>query len=503
VFIARHDRSLAAARLIIGVVAVLSLVLPAAARAAAPPNSFSDLAERLLPSVVNISTTQTLKASQGGPEMPQFPPGSPLEEFFKEFMERQQGGSRPDAPSRKATSLGSGFVIDAAGYIVTNNHVIADADEISVKLHDDTVFQATLVGRDPKVDLALLKIEPGRKPLTPVPFGNSDDARVGDWVLAIGNPFGFGGTVTAGIVSARARDINAGPYDDFIQTDAAINRGNSGGPMFNMRGEVIGINSAIISPSGGSIGIGFAVPASLAVPVLDDLRKFGKVRRGWLGIRIQSLDTDMAENIGLPDQKGALIAKVDPAGPGAKAGLKDGDVVLKFDGKDIGEMRRLPRFVASTPIGKKVEMTVWREGKRQTVNATVGEMPEDPAEQQVKGKPEQAKPQAGKDGVLTVTGAGLTVSSVTPQLRERFGIEDEAKGIVVTEVKPDSPAAEKGMRPGDLIIEADHKPIRSPADLGKMIDEARKSGAKSLLLRVENPQQLRYIALPLAEGKKK
>lgn len=502
-FIARHDRSLAAARLIIGVVAVLSLVLPAAARAAAPPNSFSDLAERLLPSVVNISTTQTLKASQGGPEMPQFPPGSPLEEFFKEFMERQQGGSRPDAPSRKATSLGSGFVIDAAGYIVTNNHVIADADEISVKLHDDTVFQATLVGRDPKVDLALLKIEPGKKPLTPVPFGNSDDARVGDWVLAIGNPFGFGGTVTAGIVSARARDINAGPYDDFIQTDAAINRGNSGGPMFNMRGEVIGINSAIISPSGGSIGIGFAVPASLAVPVLDDLRKFGKVRRGWLGIRIQSLDTDMAENIGLPDQKGALIAKVDPAGPGAKAGLKDGDVVLKFDGKDIGEMRRLPRFVASTPIGKKVEMTVWREGKRQTVNATVGEMPEDPAEQQAKGKPEQAKPQAGKDGVLTVTGAGLTVSSVTPQLRERFGIEDEAKGIVVTEVKPDSPAAEKGMRPGDLIIEADHKPVRSPADLGKMIDEARKSGAKSLLLRVENPQQLRYIALPLSEGKKK
>lgn len=502
-FIARHDRTQSTARLIIGVLAVLSLVLPAAARAAAPPNSFADLAERLLPSVVNISTTQTLKGNQGAPEMPQFPPGSPLEEFFKEFMERQQGGSRPDAPARKATSLGSGFIIDASGYIVTNNHVIADADEISVKLHDDTVFQATLVGRDPKVDLALLKIDPGKKPLAPVPFGNSDDARVGDWVLAIGNPFGFGGTVTAGIVSARARDINAGPYDDFIQTDAAINRGNSGGPMFNTRGEVIGINSAIISPSGGSIGIGFAVPASLAVPVLDDLRKFGKVRRGWLGIRIQSLDTDMAENIGLPDQKGALIAKVDPAGPGAKAGLKDGDVVLKFDGKDINEMRRLPRFVASTPIGKKVEMTVWREGKRQTIAATVGEMPEDPAEQQVKGKAEQSKPQPGKDGVLTITGAGLTVSSLTPALRERFGVEDEAKGIVVTEVKPDSPAAEKGMRPGDLIIEADHKPVRSPAELGKLIDEARKSGAKSLLLRVENPQQLRYIALPLAEGKKK
>ena len=503
-FIARRDQSLAAARRLIGALAVIALLVPGMARAGTPPNSFADLAERLLPAVVNISTTQTLKTPQGVPEMPQFPPGSPLEEFFKEFMERQNGGGgRPDAPSRKATSLGSGFIIDAAGYIVTNNHVIADADEISVKLHDDTVFQATLVGRDPKVDLALLKIEPGKKPLVPVPFGNSDEARVGDWVLAIGNPFGFGGTVTAGIVSARARDINAGPYDDFLQTDAAINRGNSGGPMFNMRGEVIGINSAIISPSGGSIGIGFAVPASLAVPVLDDLRKFGKVRRGWLGIRIQSLDTDMAENIGLPDQKGALVAKVDPAGPGLKAGLKDGDVVLKFDGKDITEMRRLPRYVASTPIGKKVELVIWRDGRRQTVNATVGEMPEDPAEQQVKGKPETPKAQAGKDGVLTIPGAGLTVSSLTPQLRERFGIEDESKGIVVTEVKPDSPAADKGMRPGDLIIEADHKPVRSPADLGKLIDEGRRAGTKSLLLRVENPQQLRYIALPLAEGKKK
>jgi serine protease Do len=502
VFIARPAHPFRSARVLLGALAVIALLLPAAAKAGAPPGSFADLAERLLPAVVNISTTQTLKGNPGAPEMPQFPPGSPLEEFFKEFMERQQG-NRPDAPSRKATSLGSGFIIDAAGYIVTNNHVIADADEISVKLHDDTVFQATLVGRDPKVDLALLKIDPGKKQLVAVPFGNSDEARVGDWVLAIGNPFGFGGTVTAGIVSARARDINAGPYDDFLQTDAAINRGNSGGPMFNMKGEVIGVNSAIISPSGGSIGIGFAVPASLAMPVLDDLRKYGKVRRGWLGIRIQSLDQDMAENMGLPDQKGALVAKVDPNGPGQKAGLKDGDVVLKFDGKDITEMRRLPRYVASTPINKKVEVVIWRDGKRQTLSASVGEMPEDPAEQQTKGKPESPKPQVGKDGVLSIPGAGLTVSSLTPQLRERFGVEDESKGIVVTEVKPDSPAAEKGMRPGDLIIEADHKPVRSPADLAKMIEDGRKAGAKSLLLRVENPQQLRYIALPLAEGKKK
>ncbi|MBI3446950.1 MAG: trypsin-like peptidase domain-containing protein, partial [Magnetospirillum sp.] len=289
VFIASRDNRIRPPRLLLAGMALIAVLLHAGAadaEAAAPPASFADLAERLLPSVVNISTTQTVKAPQGAPEMPQFPPGSPLEEFFKEFLERQQGGGRPDAPSRKATSLGSGFIIDAGGYIVTNNHVIADADEISVRLHDDSVFQATLVGRDPKVDLALLKIEPGKKALQAVPFGNSDEARVGDWVLAIGNPFGFGGTVTAGIVSARARDINAGPYDDFIQTDAAINRGNSGGPMFNMKGEVIGINSAIISPSGGSIGIGFAVPSSLAMPVLEDLRKFGKVRRGWLGIRI-------------------------------------------------------------------------------------------------------------------------------------------------------------------------------------------------------------------------
>jgi serine protease Do len=475
--------------------------------ASVPPASFADLAERLLPSVVNISTTQTIKNPQGGMEMPQFPPGSPLEEFFKEFMERQQGGGggkRPDAPARKATSLGSGFIVDAAGYIVTNNHVIADADEISVTLHDDSVFSATVVGRDPKVDLALLKIDPGKKTLVGVPFGNSDEARVGDWVLAIGNPFGFGGTVTAGIVSARARDINAGPYDDFIQTDAPINRGNSGGPMFNMKGEVIGINSAIISPSGGSIGIGFAIPATLATPVLDDLRKFGRVRRGWLGIRIQSLDNDMADNIGLPDQHGALVALVDPNGPGAKAGLKNGDVVLKFDGKDITEMRRLPRFVAGTPIGKKVEMVVWRDGKRQTLSATVGEMPDDPAEQVAKtGKAEQSKPQQGKDGSVTVAAVGLTVSQLSAPLKERFGLDDEAKGVVVTEVKPDGLAAEKGLRPGDLIIEADHKPVRAPADLAKLVDEAKKAGNKSLLLRVENPQQLRYVALPLeAKGKK-
>ena len=491
-------RSLRAMIAGLAMVAMLLHAATADAQAAAPA-SFADLAEKLLPSVVNISTTQTIKSPQGGLEMPQFPPGSPLEEFFKEFMERQQGGSRPDAPSRKATSLGSGFIVDAAGYIVTNNHVIADADEISVKLHDDTVFSASVVGRDPKVDLALLKIDPGKRTLQAVAFGNSDESRVGDWVLAIGNPFGFGGTVTAGIVSARARDINAGPYDDFIQTDAAINRGNSGGPMFNVKGEVIGINAAIISPSGGSIGIGFAIPASLATPVLDDLRKFGKVRRGWLGIRIQSLDKELAESVGLADQHGALVAKVDPNGPGQKAGLKDGDVVLRFDGKDITEMRRLPRYVAGTPIGKKVEVVVWRDGKRQTLAASVGEMPEEPAENLAKA--EVQKPSPGKESAVALTGTGLVVSGLTPQLRERFGIDEEVKGVVITDVKADSGAAEKGLRPGDLIIEADHKPVRSAQELVKQIDDARKTDARSMLLRVENPQQLRYVALPLSDGK--
>ena len=493
------SRSGATWSLALVLVGLLSLILPAPTAAAPVPDSFANLAERLLPSVVNISTTQTVRTPHGSMEMPQFPPGSPFEEFFRDFMERQQGGG--DTTPRKANSLGSGFIIDPAGYIVTNNHVIADADEISVKLHDDSVFQATVVGRDPKVDLALLKIDPGRKVLVPVAFGNSDEARVGDWVLAIGNPFGFGGTVTAGIVSARARDINAGPYDDFIQTDAPINRGNSGGPMFNMKGEVIGINAAIISPSGGSIGIGFAIPTSLGVPVVEDLRKFGKVRRGWLGVRIQSLDTDMAEAMGLPDAHGALIASVDNTGPGQKAGLRNGDVVLRFDDKDIPDMRRLPRVVAATPLGKKVDVVVWRDGKKVTLAATVGEMPEDPAEKLARTKRDPQKPAQPREGTQVIPGTGLTVATLSPTLRERFGLAEESNGVVVTEIKGDSVAAEKGLRPGDLMIEADHKPLRTPQDLTRAIEEGRKAGQRSLLLRVENPQQLRYIALPLTDGK--
>ena len=295
------------------VVAGLAVVsAPVQARSA--PDSFADLAERLLPSVVNISTTQVQKKSEkGGPQVPRFSEESPFQDFFKEFFDRQQR----DTPQRRATSLGSGFVISDSGYVVTNNHVIAEADEVTVTLHDDTKLEAKLIGRDPKTDLALLKVEP-KSPLVAVPFGDSGKTRVGDWVVAIGNPFGLGGTVTAGIVSARQRDINSGPYDDFIQTDASINRGNSGGPMFNLKGEVIGINTAIFSPSGGSVGIGFAIPANLARPIIEQLQQYGKARRGWLGVRIQTVTDEIAQSLGLEKATGALVASLNKDGPAEK-----------------------------------------------------------------------------------------------------------------------------------------------------------------------------------------
>jgi len=473
--------------------AIVAVAAANPALAAETPPSFANLAEKLSPAVVNISTTQTIRNPERAPEMPQFPPGSPFEEFFKDFMERQH----QDAQPRRATSLGSGFIVDPSGLVVTNNHVIQDSEEITVTLADDAVFKATVVGRDTKTDLALLKIEPGKRQLVAVGFGNSDEARVGDWVLAIGNPFGLGGTVTAGIVSARARDINAGPYDDFIQTDASINRGNSGGPMFNMKGEVIGINTAIYSPSGGSIGIGFAIPSSLARPVVDDLRKFGKTRRGWLGVRIQSLDSDLAESLGLPDEKGALVAQITPDSPAAKAGIKPGDIVIRFDGKEVGEMRRLPRIVAETPIGKKVDMDILRDGKREALQVVVGELKEAP-EPQAKA---EAKPQSPPGGEV-ISGVGLSVSSLTPALRERFGIDEQTKGVVVIDVKNDGTAAEKGLKPGDVIIDAGQQPVRAPADLVKIVDKARAANQRTLLLRVENPQVIRYVVLPLGDKKK-
>jgi serine protease Do len=478
---------------------VVSFALPTATSAQAQgrvnaPDSFADLAEKLLPAVVNISTTQVNKErqQQRGPEIPQFPPGSPFEEFFRDFFDR----NRPEAQPRRTTSLGSGFIVDGSGYIVTNNHVIEDADEVTVILHDDTNLKAKIIGHDAKTDIALLKVE-ASKPLPFVKFGDSDKSRVGDWVVAIGNPFGLGGTVTQGIISARARDIQSGPYDDYLQTDASINRGNSGGPMFNMAGEVIGVNTAIFSPSGGSIGIGFAIPSSLASPVVAQLREYGKTRRGWLGVRIQSVTDEIAESLGLTKPRGALVAGVTEQGPAEKAGLEAGDVILRFDGRDITEMRRLPRVVAETPIDKEVNVLVWRKGKEQTVKAKVGELKEDEVAAAT-AKPDDTKQEQAPRGGVSIL--GLTLSDLTGALRSQFKLANEAKGVVVVDVAPNSPASEKGIRPGELIIEVAQDKVDNPNDVKAKIDKARAAKRKSILLLVERQSDQRFVVLPLDKG---
>jgi serine protease Do len=446
--------------------AAMILIWSATAHARSAPESFADLAEKLLPSVVNISTTQVIEGREG-PTMPQLPPGSPFEDFFKEFFDRNQ----PQQRSRRATSLGSGFIISEDGYVVTNNHVIADADEISVILHDDTRLKATLIGRDSKTDLAVLKVETGAK-LPAVKFGNSRKSRVGDWVVAIGNPFGLGGTVTAGIISARGRDINAGPYDDFIQTDASINRGNSGGPMFNMDGEVI--------PSAG------------AEPVIAQLIKSGTVKRGWLGVHIQAVTEEIAETLGLDEAEGALVASVIDDSPAAQGGIKPGDVIRKFDGKSVKEMRSLPRIVAETEVGKPVRVDIWREGKAETLKVAVGELKED--EQQM------ASATAGPAGELEIDELGMKLASINDKTRERFKLKDDAKGVVVTEVDPAGPAATKEIRPGDVIIEVSQEEIASPDDVRRKISDAAKAGRKSVLLHLEGQNGLRFVAVRLQKS---
>jgi serine protease Do len=482
---------------------VTALLLGAGpATAKAGPDGFSELAEKLLPAVVNISTTQTLKADRQRPEMPQFPPGSPFEDLFRDFLDKNKPkGQRPDAQpqpqqQRKATSLGSGFIVDASGLVVTNNHVIQDADEITVILHDDTTLKAEVVGKDTKTDIALLRVK-SDKPLPFVPFGDSDKMKIGDWVLAIGNPFGLGGTVTAGIVSARARDIQQGPYDDFIQTDASINRGNSGGPMFNMNGEVVGINTAIFSPSGGSIGIGFAIPSALAQPVVAQLKDFGKPRRGWLGVKIQGVTDEIAESLGLDKARGALVASVTEKGPAEAAGIQPGDIVLTFDGKDVTDMKRLPRIVAETAIDKAVKVTVWRKRKETPINVKVGELQEDDktADASATQKP---SPQSGP--AATVKALGLSLSGVTPELKQKFSLADDADGVIVVDVASDTPAAEKGVRPGDIIAEVAQQEVKTPAQVTARIEEARKAGRKSILLLIDRAGDLRFIALRIDQG---
>jgi serine protease Do len=503
----RLVRSTAARAALLGlsfalVTPALPLIQPAAARSA--PDSFADLAAKLLPAVVNVSSTQTITAKNAapgnGPEMPIFPPGSPFEQFFKDFLNRNRGGQGgggggDNQPSpRRAQSLGSGFIIDPAGYVVTNNHVIEGADEVSVTLQDGTTLKAEIVGRDESGDLALLKVT-SDKPLPTVDFGDSSQSRVGDWVLAIGNPFGLGGTVTAGIVSARGRDIHQGQYDDFIQTDAAINRGNSGGPLFNMDGQVIGINTAIFSPSGGSIGIGFSIPSNMAKNIVSQLKAFGHPRRGWLGVKIQQVTPDIAESLGLKDASGAMVAGTTDGGPAEKAKIHSGDIILKFDGQDVKEMHNLPRIVADAEVGKEVPVVLWRDGKEITVQTVLAERPADAqlASVDAGGKPgDTTKP-------TDISGLGLKVAPVSQDLKDKFQLQDGQKGVVITDVSPNTPAAERGLKPGDVIMEVQQGEVASPDDVQKSVEAARKADRKFVLMLIQREGGVQYVPLSLSK----
>jgi serine protease Do len=473
-------------------------VLVSAPALARGPDGIADVAEKVIDAVVNISTSQTVEAKggEGRGAMPQLPPGSPFEEFFDDFFKNRRGpGAKggdkgTELQPRKTNSLGSGFIVDTSGIVVTNNHVIADADEINVIMNDGTKIKAELVGVDKKTDLAVLKFKPP-KPLIAVKFGDSDKLRLGEWVIAIGNPFSLGGTVTAGIVSARNRDINSGPYDSYIQTDAAINRGNSGGPLFNLDGEVIGVNTLIISPSGGSIGIGFAVPSKTVAGVVDQLRQFGELRRGWLGVRIQQVTDEIAESLNIKPPRGALIAGVEDKGPAKPAGIEPGDVVVKFDGKEIKEPKDLSRVVADTAVGKEVEVVIIRKGREETRKVTLGRLEDgDKAVQASAKAPEPAeKP-------VTQRALGLDLATLSKDLRTRYKVKDSVKGVIITNVDGTSDAAEKRLSPGEVIVEVAQEAVSNAADVKKRVDQLKRDGKKSVLLLVANADgELRFVAL--------
>jgi len=487
---------LACSALAVAPLAAVPLAGPAIARPA--PDSFADLAAKLLPAVVNVSSTTEVKTA-AGPDMPMFPPGSPFEQFFKDFMNRHRppGGGGEDQPApeeRRMQSLGSGFIIDPSGLVVTNNHVIEGADEITVTLQDGTSLKATVVGRDTAGDLALLKVK-SDKPLPSLQFGDSSAMRIGDWVLAIGNPFGLGGSVTAGIVSARGRDIHEGPYDDFIQTDAPINRGNSGGPLFNMDGQVIGINTAIYSPSGGSIGIGFAIPANMAKIDVDQLRQYGHPRRGWLGVRIQEVTPDIAESLSLHQPGGAMVAGVNPGGPADKAHLRNGDVILKFNGQDVKDMRSLPRIVADSEVGKQVPIEVWRDGKEVTLQATLAEMPDDKTQLAAATPGQPAVPQT-----TDLSGLGMKLAPITADTKSKYGLGDNQKGVVITDVSPDGAAAKQGLKPGDVIVEVQQSEVNTPADVQQHVESVRKENRRSVLMLIQRQDGMQWIPVPLGGG---
>jgi serine protease Do len=493
-----------AAMLGLGAVAALPTISPAdttpstaaPSTAAAPfiagaPSSFADLAAKVSPAVVNISSTHDVEGQNRMEGMPfNFPPGSPFEEFFKQFQQQMPQQNR----ARKVSSLGSGFIIDASGYIVTNNHVVEGAKDIEVTLTDGSEYPAELIGTDAKTDLALLKVE-AKKPLPFVPFGDSDKMRIGDWVMAVGNPFGLGGTVTAGIVSARGRDIHEGPYDDFLQIDAAINQGNSGGPTFSTDGTVIGINTAIFSPSGGSVGIGFAIPSNLAKPIIAELKEQGHVDRGWLGVAIQPLTPDLAQGMGLGSDKGALISSVQDDSPAAAAGLKSGDVVMRFGEHEIESPKDLSRVVAETASGASVPVKVWRDGSEKTLAVKIAEMKEEVAAN-ASGSGEESGPAASD----TVDQLGATLAPVNDLTRQQFGLSEDAKGVVIADLEQDSALAEQGVRPGDVIERVNNRKIATPGDVAKALQEAQSDKRSVAVMLIESDGNDRFVAVQISQS---
>jgi serine protease Do len=468
------------------------------------PRSFADLTARLTPAVVNVSTTQKVEVGKmrGGA------PSSPLEELFRRFQEQQ--GESGEPVTREATSLGSGFIIDPAGYIVTNNHVIsagegkgAAVDEITVTLSDRREYKAKLIGRDPLTDMALLKIEATDLPY--VKFGNSQTVRVGDWAIAIGNPFGLGGTVTAGIVSALHRNIGSGQYDRYIQTDASINQGNSGGPLFDLDGNVIGINTAIFSPTGGNVGLGFSIPAELAYPVIQQLRATGTVKRGYLGIGIQPLSTDIAAGLGLPKDKGEIVASVEASGPAARAGIKQGDVILRINNSDVTYDNTLSYIVANTPVGTSVPIELIRDGQRKTITATVAQRPAESIVQARAGlTPDVDDSDTKKDAGAEAAKAslGITLQPLTAQLRQQLRVPETVKGVVIAGINPSSDAAAEGLQRGDIILQINQKPTTTPAEAAAAVNAAKAAGRDTVLMLVQRgTAPPRYLGVKLVKGK--